>query len=509
MVNIEVGVYSGTGYPDGWLRICEQEKMPHKVTDKPDSPVIVFEKETPEWLADYLSEGGVAVITEAVPASLPFDSQYFGEGLTTELFFQGIQGVAYAPAMGSIFRGNGYGCFRLHEKRIAKNGISNGEFPVFLRKNVGRGCCFYTGLPLTKLLMCMGDTLRCFSPYTVVTERVSAIDKSLIAGVLVEVLKKAFWAAGLPYVRLWYYPNGEPTMFAFRVDVDGVYGTHLTAIARTAEEYKMPISFFVNRSLCQGDESFIKAISDFHEIGNHGDVHNLHDSLEDNISNIQQCSEWMRAEGISSGPWFVAPRGMWNWSLHQALEALGYEYSSDFGLEFDGLPFFPRINNRRSSVLQIPIHPYSVERAFAWSSEENAPEPTSETVADYFKKVVRDRLKNNLPAFFYGHPQYLGTMAHEVLPELMAAVTSLDIKTTTLTRFARWWLKRDATRYSVTWDEEDRQLVVDGTLLGSVYLNVLTEQLDLTVEGIAERQVMFTKADAANEYRYLRGGIDQ
>ncbi|HBN94796.1 MAG TPA: hypothetical protein DDZ66_00725 [Firmicutes bacterium] len=78
-----------------------------------------------------------------------------------------------------------------------------------------------------------------------------------------------------------------------------------------------------------------------------------------------------------------------------------------------------------------------------------------------------------------------------------------------MTRFARWWLKRDATRYSVTWDEENRQLVVDGTLPGSVYLNVLTEQLDLTVEGIAERQVMFTKADAANEYRYLRGGIDQ
>ena len=38
------------------------------------------------------------------------------------------------------------------------------------------------------------------------------------------------------------------------------------------------------------------------------------------------------------------------------------EYSSEFGFDYDNFPFFPYINNKASSVLQIPIHPIGISR---------------------------------------------------------------------------------------------------------------------------------------------------
>jgi hypothetical protein len=108
------------------------------------------------------------------------------------------------------------------------------------------------------------------------------------------------------------------------------------------------------------------------------------------------------------GPWYAAPRGMWNPELGAALEELGYLYSSDFGLEIDGLPFFPRVYTQRTGVIQIPIHPFSVERAVRYAEENGLNPPSEEEVLSYFTAVARDLSSKSGPFFFTAIQSILG-----------------------------------------------------------------------------------------------------
>ena len=90
------------------------------------------------------------------------------------------------------------------------------------------------------------------------------------------------------------------------------------------------------------------------------------------MRNIKECEVWLDSIGIAHGPWFAAPRGMWNFALGLSLEELGFDFSSDFGYDIDSFPFFPRFRGRKMKLLQIPIHPYSVERDSIFCDEQGA-----------------------------------------------------------------------------------------------------------------------------------------
>jgi peptidoglycan/xylan/chitin deacetylase (PgdA/CDA1 family) len=492
MRKIEIGIFRGVPADSGWYRILEQEMPPHRVVDGPDAPIVLFEGEAPDWAEQFVSRGGVAIISGAEGLRIPWLDGYQGYGIVQHGHFPafGLDNLLLSCCM-DLFSAEGWGEIRIHEKRYTKNGLINGRFPLICHQKVGAGHCLFFGAPLTRLLTVLGDTLRAFGELTPITERVSAVDKSKIARILVWTLQKATQLSQVPYPHLWYYPDGAPSVFGFRVDVDGVFPPNLESISKAGERAGFPISFFINKTMCREHAPSLKRIALVHEIGNHADVHNLYDDERANRHNVLQCREWLDSESIPNGPWFVAPRGMWNSTLGCALEDLGYEYSSDFGLDFDGLPFFPRFRGRRLRLLQIPIHPYSVERAFHYCEENGFQEPTEEQVLEHFTRTGLFQIRTCQPVFFYSHPQRFGTMAARVLPRLKEILSAQGAQMTTLARFGSWWKTRDAVQYEAEYDPESTTLVIRGDLPAGLSVNVVSSTVVGAAPGEMKSRLMF------------------
>lgn len=130
--------------------------------------------------------------------------------------------------------------------------------------------------------------------------------------------------------------------------------------------------------------------------------------------------------------------------------------SRDFGLDFDSLPF-----RSDGDVLQVPVHPYSPERATVWASEVGAPAPAADDVLDHYLTAMREQVRHGLPAHLYGHPEVLGGMADEVLPALCALADDLDLPRMTLGGYADFWSRREQLTPQVCVDAARTRLTVE------------------------------------------------
>lgn len=433
---IRVGLYAADAATGGWRRILEQEGLPFAESAEPGWPVTVFEGVLPDWVEGYLSAGGVAVVSGApqAPGLLPPGVP----ALVHRFLPPGSSDYCEAPGIVRLFRGEGFGECRLHENRTVRDGNDPDRFPAVLSRRVGQGRVIFTGIPLTQLLSAAGDSLRRFSPYSDVTERVSSADRAGIADALVWMLRQGFRAAGLPYVRLARFPDGAPSVFLFRVDVDGLFGDRALRLARLTAEHGLRGSFFLNGSLCEQFPGDLEILPSGHEVGHHGYAHDVYDDVERNGQNLRQGAAWVEANVGVTPRSFVAPRGLWNDSLEQALLDRGYGYSSDFALDFDSLPF-----RTPKGLLQIPVHPYSPERASMFAHENGLPTPTPGAVLAHYRAVLHHQVRLGRPVHLYGHPEVLGAMAEDVLPPLFAEVAAAGVPSMTLGRFYDWWRARE------------------------------------------------------------------
>ena len=147
-------------------------------------------------------------------------------------------------------------------------------------------------------------------------------------------------------------------MFLFRVDVDGLFGSNCRRMAEVARAHAIRGSFYFNASLYRlHSGELTPEWLDTHEIGHHADQHDFFDTVEENHVNLLGGMDWVQQQQDVRTTDYVAPRGLWNPALDQAMAALGHVYSSDFGLDFDSLPFITP-----AGVLQIPVHAFSAER---------------------------------------------------------------------------------------------------------------------------------------------------
>ena len=473
---IEVGIFQGKdSKTDGWQVVCEQEKIPCRLTDKPECPVMVFERFVPDWLEDFMANGGIAVVTDADPKLLKFSTDCVCEASIeyanlTELDSK----IARVQSVVNVFDGSGLGKMTLHENRVLKYGIEPDVFPVFLFHSQGKGGCWYTGLPMTRLVTVLGDTLRSTTDLVGFSERVISVDKYLIIKALRFMLIKAFEQRGLPYVHLWYYPENYQSAFAFRIDVDGIYGDNLGMISKAALENDITLTFYVNKMLCESEEERLSEIDKSHEIGNHSGIHNLYTGFEDNVKNIIECGEWLNKLEIKNGPWFVSPRGLWNYNLNKALEATGYRYTSDFGYCIFGFPIYPYYKGQRMGVLQIPIDPFSTERAFNYAEEMNMEKPSQESIAEYFLKSIDEQYSSNMPIFLYSHPQRFGPMSSYVFPKIKSKLENMNIWRTTLSGFSEWWTIRDKVCYRAEFDEQKNTVYIKGGMIPLIKVKAIS-----------------------------------
>jgi len=481
-MKIEVGIYEKpknkkknyARSADGWKIICEQDKVPFRLTDKPDCPVMVFDGDTPNWFAKYLKCGGLGIVTDCSPNLLPFDVDYVADASIEYADFTGLDGsLARVQCISKIFRGEGLGKIKIHENRIDKIGITQDEFPVFIYHSYGQGGCWFTGMPLSGLLTVLGDTLRKSTSYSDYDERIVSVDKHAVTKAMRYILIKAFNMQGLPYIFLWYYPKNYQSVFAFRVDVDGVFGDNMANMSTIAKKHDFPLTFFINKSLCQNDSDEILKIDEVHEIGNHADVHNLFTDYSSNYKNIDECQKWLDELGVNNGLWFAAPRGLWNFTLHQALDDLGFLYTSDFGCCIEGYPFFPYINGTRLRTLQIPVNPFCVERASAIKVEKKEEDISSEYVSDFFVDAIEQGYKKCYPIILYSHPEKFAGMAEVVFMKINQKLTELNIWKTTITRFAEWWIHRDKYDYCAEFDTSTKKVTIIGVIDSEIQVKEL------------------------------------
>jgi hypothetical protein len=137
---------------------------------------------------------------------------------------------------------------------------------------------------------------------------------------------------------------------------------------------------------------------------------------------------------------------------------LGHIYSSDFGLDFDSLPFFTP-----AGVVQIPVHPFSPERFAIHQEDAGLGPPSGNAVLHHYLSALERQVAQRRPAHLYGHPEVLGRMAHAVLPDLFGAVARLGLPTMTVAAFADWWIERDKADLTLSIDDASGTLAIETT----------------------------------------------
>ena len=171
-----------------------------------------------------------------------------------------------------------------------------------------------------------------------------------------------------------------------------------------------------------------------HDIQLHCQRHTVYPGYQRNLENFRQGKAAMSAAGLTPVG-VVAPFGEWNPNLNRALEELGFEYSSEFCLDYDDLPFRPVVDERLSNVLQVPVHPICLGRLVA--ARANAAQ-----MAAYFRSVIDLQFARREPCFLYDHPERIAQFS-DVLVDVLQYGKERCGSVTTLTEFARWWQRRE------------------------------------------------------------------
>jgi peptidoglycan/xylan/chitin deacetylase (PgdA/CDA1 family) len=440
---IRIGLHANGDAAAGWVRVLRQDKLPWDRTDGPDHPIIIFDGALPSWCEAFVERGGVAVLTGASRADALLGPSV--AATLTRFRPPDHDHEVALPCLARLFDGRGAGEIRLHQNRKARSGHLADVRPAVLARPLGEGWLLFTGLPLATHLVASGDSLRAFTEASNVTERVATVDKADVADTMTWMLEQAFAKLELPFVRMARYPKSAPSIFLFRVDVDGLFGPNCRILAETAEAHGVKASFYFNQRLCEahpGDLSRDWLRS--HEVGHHADIHDLFDTVEQNTVNLRRGMEWVAQRLGVTTTGYVAPRGLWNPALDRAMAELDHIYSSDFGLDFDSLPFFTD-----SGILQIPVHPFSPERFAIHQEDEGLGPPGGGAALHHYLTALERQVARRRPAHLYGHPEVLGRMAASVLPPLFDAVARLGLPNMTVEAFARWWLQRDSSELAL------------------------------------------------------------
>ena len=261
-------------------------------------------------------------------------------------------------------------------------------------------------------------------------ERVSRVAKGEVRLLVHAMLEYLHHARGLPYAHLWWFPGTAENVFAFRIDTDRGTPQQIDALHDLAREHELRMSWFLDVGSHEAWLHRFAAMPD-QEIGVHCWRHRTTGRWEEDLANIRQALRLLEPHaGRPAG--FAGPFGVWNTGLATAIDAAGFDYSSEFSFAFDGLPFFPETGGHRYRALQVPIHPVcigSLARAGYREAE----------MRRYFDTVIARKLLRAEPLFFYHHPTHL---RWDVLRAVFRTAQRLGVPFLSLGEYARWWRAR-------------------------------------------------------------------
>lgn len=270
------------------------------------------------------------------------------------------------------------------------------------------------------------------------SERLSSVDKATLRRVIMRLLEELFHRRNLPFVHRWFYPADARSIFCFRLDTDFCSADDAEAMVALLRRHHLSATWFVDTQ----DEARLKSTyAQFtdQEIGLHCHSHVVFDDVQRNRLNLTRGVEALRRVGIVPHG-FAAPFGEWNPALDAVLQEQGFDYSGEFGVGYDDLPFYPLLPDGLSTVLQVPIHPISLGRL-------RRSHFTTQQMTDYFLAVMQRNFARNLPQIFYHHPHH-GRL--EVFDALFANVTESGIPTMNMGQWTDWWKERLQAEVTVT-----------------------------------------------------------
>jgi len=271
-------------------------------------------------------------------------------------------------------------------------------------------------------------------------ERVARQPKALIRERLTARLRQEVSDRDGVWMRLAPYPHPFRSAFNLRVDLDEPVAEDYFRFALGRNLLDDCTTHFVSTNAYQGEREVLADLAG-RDAQSHGHYHYVYRDPEANLRNLERADRILRDEGFAIEG-FAAPHGRWNPSLDDAIEALGYSYSSDFQLGYDDFPFFPWKDGRFSKVLQVPVHPIC-EGLFL-----DAGATGGRAIAEHLARVVDEKAAAGEPAFVYGHPERrLGRMP-EVPMALAEALRRHPLAwRVTMTEMARWWRWRDTRKW--------------------------------------------------------------
>jgi hypothetical protein len=273
-------------------------------------------------------------------------------------------------------------------------------------------------------------------------ERVARHPKAWIRRRLIAALREAVAARGGVWMRLAPFPHPYRSAFNLRVDLDEPVAEDYHRFGLARNLLADCCTHFVSTNAYR-DEPEVLADLRRYDTQSHGHYHYVYKDGDANRKNLERAGRILAENGFAIEG-FAAPHGRWNASLDDALESMGYLYSSDFRVGYDDLPFFPWKDGRFSRVLQVPVHPVC-EGLFLDAGVRD-----DRVIGEYLASVVEEKVEAGEPAFVYGHPERrLGRMPNILFALARTLKSRPLVWRTTLTEMARWWRWRADRRWIV------------------------------------------------------------
>lgn len=267
------------------------------------------------------------------------------------------------------------------------------------------------------------------------TEIVSQTGKGGIYHILYRMLEYLFHKKNLPFIRLWQFPDGNETIFGFRIDTDFADDNDIYDLYNSISRNKINGTWFIET---YSRKDNCKIFKDFNsqEIGLHCYRHKLYSDKKRNFSDMASGLKILNQNGIHPAG-YASPFGEWNESFGSAVREFNFSYTSEFGYIYDSLPVFPEVNNKVSDVLQIPIHPVSVGRLNISGHNET-------NMINYFSDIIQLKKKAYEPVFLYTHPSQ---KRFNVFNKVFEIVNESGINSTLFNDYAVWWKQRNRVRW--------------------------------------------------------------
>jgi peptidoglycan/xylan/chitin deacetylase (PgdA/CDA1 family) len=457
-MNIKIGL---TKEKPGWEIILGQEGIPNAVVPKSEikpnkiSALIVSELEENgprEIILDYVKDGG-AVLVDSVASSKLLNINFKKKKVCYLISDQN-----------SIYSDVGILDINQRLKLLTiKKAISLDKGLQIKLLKVGRGSIIILPFDVNHAILDTSVARRKFYPQgrrEFPSEQVARISKGKIRRIVRISLEFLHYSRHLPFIKLWYYPNGAMNVFLFRIDTDFCQLEDIQELYRVCKKNSIPGSWFIETKSAERWISKFKAMEN-QEIGLHCYWHHIFKDYEPNYRNLKIGLDLLDKIDIKPKG-FAAPFGEWNKNLGKAVENAGFIYSSEFCLNYDDLPFYPYIGDRFSKVLQIPIHPIGVGRL----ARSHFSEPE---MWKYFRWVVNNKIRLNEPVVFYHHPS---NNHLTVLDRVFNYMDKDNILKMSFYDFARWWQKR--ANLQVNARIEGNNILIDNSaeFLGAILLNV-------------------------------------